>query len=306
MQKHFINTPKDKLTQRKFYSEVEKAIKRTLAYRSIFNYPLNFYQLSTYLITDRRIGNKALRKELKKLEKKGQIKTENNLYTLHGVKNIDWKDRKNSSTSLIDSHKYVFDSLKKIPWIKFIGITGATAAFNAHANDDIDIFIISQRKRLWITRLFTTLILKSLKKYRTDKDPVRKICPNIFIDEDNVEWDKSKQGLYVAHEILMMHPLYDKDNTYFKFIKKNSWVFNYLSNCRMDINTVSIEVKNSNASILINVIEKILMKIQLLYMKRKITEEIATKNIIHFNKNDWSHKVLNDYSNILKKFNFES
>jgi len=48
------------------------------------------------------------------------------------------------------------------------------------------------------------------------------------------------------------------------------------------------------------------MNIQLIYMKRKITEEIATKNMIHFNKNDWSDKVLKDYSNILKKFNFDS
>jgi len=92
MKKHFINTPKDRQTQRKFYSEVEKAIKRTLAYRSIFNYPLNYYQLSTYLITGKKIGNKALRKGLKKLEKKGHIKFENNLYSLSGVKNVNWEE----------------------------------------------------------------------------------------------------------------------------------------------------------------------------------------------------------------------
>jgi len=306
MKKHFINTPKDKQTQRKFYSEVEMAVKRTLAYRSIFNYPLSYFQLSTYLITNKKIGNKALRKGLKKLEKKGQITLENNQYSLNGVKNINWEERKNSSISLIDVHKYVFDSLKKVPWIKFIGITGATAAFNAHDKDDIDIFIISQKNRLWITRLFVTLILKSLRKYRTDKDPIQKICPNIFIDENNMEWDKNKRTLYVAHEILMMHPICDKNNTYFKFIKRNSWIFDHLSNCRMDINTINADLGNSNSSFLINIIERILMNIQLIYMKRKITEEIATKNMIHFNKNDWSDKVLKDYSNILKKFNFDS
>jgi len=149
------------------------------------------------------------------------------------------------------------------------------------------------------------MILKSLNKYRTDKNPIQKICPNIFIDENKMEWDKDKRSLYVAHEILMMHPVCDKQETYFRFVKNNSWIFDHLSNCRMDISNINIELGNSNSGFLVNIIEKILMNVQLMYMRRKITEEIATKNIIHFNKNDWSYKVLKDYSNILKKFNFE-
>ena len=49
--------------------ETAKAIKRTLAYRSIFQYPMSFYQLATFLISSKPVDGKKLKETLNKLVK---------------------------------------------------------------------------------------------------------------------------------------------------------------------------------------------------------------------------------------------
>ena len=41
-----------------------------------------------------------------------------------------------------------------------IAITGSVANYDAEENDDIDLLIVTEKNRLWITRGFVFLILK--------------------------------------------------------------------------------------------------------------------------------------------------
>ena len=49
--------------------ETAKAIKRTLAYRSIFQYPMSLYQISTFLISSKVTDGKKLRESLNNSDK---------------------------------------------------------------------------------------------------------------------------------------------------------------------------------------------------------------------------------------------
>lgn len=284
-------TPRERAKER----AVDLAIKSTLAYSAIFKYPLSYYQLSTLLVKAKKpFEEEFFKKSLRKLCKKGKVQTKNEKYHLTGIKPLSWESRKKNSEELLNSNKHVFKTLSTIPWIKLLCVTGSVAAYNADKEDDVDIFIITQKNRIWITRLFVVLLLKAMNKYRTKANFAGKICPNLYTDETSMQWDHNSRNIYVAHEILMMHPIFNRDNCYFKFMSKNNWVFEFFNNIQMDTKAVETSIKKKPSQV-VDLLEKLAMRYQIDYMKSKQTTEVAKKGLIHFKSNDWSHKILDEY-----------
>lgn len=278
----------------------EKEIIRTLSYRAVFQYPLSFYQLGTFLLCESPRSFDELKDALGKLCDKGTVRTRNGRYFLKNVKPVDWDKKYKTTQKIIESHKKTFKVLSRIPWIRLIAVTGAAAAYNSKLGDDLDIFVITSRNRLWITRFFVVLLLKTMGVYRTDEDPGNKICPNLLISEDAMFWDDEKHNEYIAHEIVMMRPILDRSYTYMRFIKANDWVSKYFGNITINP-PENIETPGIRRGRVINILEPVFMYLQRIYMKKKITTEVATKNIIHFNKNDSGVRILTRYRKLLKK-----
>lgn len=272
-----------------------EAIYNTLSYSAVFNYPLSFHQLCTYLICGEKIKTSELKTELSKLVKEKIVRFGSNRYYLSYIKPTNWYEKAKNTKKLLAENNYIFKILGLVPWIKLLGITGTVAAYNASKSDDIDVFIITQNGRVWVTRFFVVLILKVLGKYRTDAAPKGKICPNIFIDESNIVWNEKAQNLYVAHEILKMIPVINKNDMYFKFIRKNKWVFKHLN--RVFVFGGDYEPKKGGES-LVDLLENILMKYQIWYMRGRKTNEVTSKGFIHFNRVDNTNRILDKYAKI--------
>ena len=165
------------------------AIKKTLAYGAIFKYPMSFYQLSTYLVTKKKFDYDFFNKSLKRLVKKKHIKAKDGKYYLPGVRPVSWNSREKYTKKLLKDSQLGFTLLSTIPWIKMLTVTGATAKNNAVKNDDIDIFIVTEKNRLWITRSFVWAILKIIGKYAFSGERNKKFCCNLFVDETKMEWN---------------------------------------------------------------------------------------------------------------------
>ncbi|HLC93457.1 MAG TPA: hypothetical protein VJG85_00400 [Patescibacteria group bacterium] len=277
-----------------------EAIKNTLSYRSIFKYSLSLFQLRTMMISKEEISDDVFINELDGLVKRGGVKSRSKRYYARGYRPVDWNVRAASSKKLIENSRPALKALNTIPWIKLLCITGSVAAYNADKNADIDVFIVCTKNRLWLTRFFTVVMLKVLGKYRSDTEPAGRICPNIYVDEKNIIWPKNKRNLYVAQEITMMHPIINKDNTYFKFIESNDWIFEYFRNFAIDT-SVTPHPNLNRQSRLVNIAEDVLRRYQVWYMKKRKTNEITEKHLIHFNREDWTEKILGKYSGLIKK-----
>ena len=277
-----------------------EAIKNTLSYRSIFKYSLSLFQLRTMMISKEEISDDVFINELDGLVKRGGVKSRSKRYYARGYRPVDWNVRAASSKKLIENSRPALKALNTIPWIKLLCITGSVAAYNADKNADIDVFIVCTKNRLWLTRFFTVVMLKVLGKYRSDTEPAGRICPNIYVDEKSIIWPKNKRNLYVAQEITMMHPIINKDNTYFKFIESNDWIFEYFRNFAVDT-SVTPHTNLNRQSRLVNIAEDVLRRYQVWYMKKRKTNEITEKHLIHFNREDWTEKILGKYSGLIKK-----
>jgi predicted nucleotidyltransferase len=281
-------------------ADCAKAIINTLGYRSIFKYSLSIYQLYTTLITETEIEPGKLENVLKDLVKKGKVKSRRERYYAPGFRPVGWDIRAKASMEHLEDCQLAFKLLGSIPWVRMVSVTGSVAAFNADKNSDIDVFIVTTRNRIWITRFFTVLYLKIINKYRTDASPEGKICPNIYVDENNMQWPENKRNTYIAQEIVMMHPVVNKDNTYFRFVSANKWVFKYAANFKVDIPHKYTGSKKKQSG-LINSVENFARNMQIYYMKKHITTELTEKGFIHFKRDDWNDKVISKYETLLSK-----
>lgn len=282
-------------------------ILETLIYSDIFGYPLTFEEIHRFLISNKKEEKKNIEKDLPLLKK--IIVEENGFYCFLNKKAIIKKriKREKISKGKIIFAKKIVSYISIIPTIYLIGISGALAMRNSDEKDDVDFFIITKKNTLWITRLLLLLLLQFLGvlRKRNDQNLKNRICLNMLIDETKISLPETKRDLYNAHEVVQMLPIFERNNTYVRFIEANSWISKFLAN---SININQKEKKSSSISIFqhlnifLSIFEWPAKKIQLLYMIRHKTKEIISDHLLAFHPLDYKDMILSLYKERVKKY----
>ena len=114
-------------------------------------------------------------------------------------------------------------------------------------------------------------------------------------------WPIEKRNICIAHDVVLMQPIVNKNNTYLRFLHANSWVFDYFGNMQPDFGK-KMRTKKHHDNLLFNFLDNTAMVLQRIYMKKKKTSELTSKHMIHFNKNDSVPEILKKYKNISESF----
>jgi hypothetical protein len=192
---------------------------------------------------------------------------------------------------------------------------------NAKVDDDIDLFIITAKNRLWTARLvavFLSIVL-GLKRPRGVKRAPNRICLNLFFDLADLAVPKQKRSEFVAHEVLQMKPLVDKDNTYILFLQVNRWVYRFFPNGEMlslklkvitrsvipprgKSSKLNLKIKNLKFSSFFNFIsdffELIFKKIQFYLIKKHRTNELITDTQLWFHPEDFEKHLTSNIKHL--------
>lgn len=273
-----------------------KSVIDTLSYFDFFDYPLTSQEIWQFTKT-------KTKKEFYAFLKKTDIDSFKSFYFLDNRKEIVNKriEKEKISNKKLNKAKKIIKKLSLIPTVDFIGISGSLAMKNSSLDDDIDIFVICQNNLVWFTRLILVIYLMFLKVYRKkhEKDPKDKICLNLIIGEKNTAFLKKRQNLYIAHEIVQLIPIFQRENAYLDFINKNRWILIFLPNCLHRIESYKIPFNKEKG--LINYfqikifhilgIEKIAKILQWNYMKKDVTLETVEDNFLAFHPINFEKKV---------------
>lgn len=274
-------------------------ISKTLCYADIFDYPLTRQELFHFLISKEKISKKDLFRILD-LSIPG-VDQLGSYYFLNGKKNLvaERKKRGIESKKKMEKARRIVWLLSFIPSIKFIGLSGSLAMNNCRKNDDIDLFIITSRRRLWTTRLLALALLMFFGE-RRERNTILgkdKICLNMLLSEDSIEISKNSRNLFAAHEVVQVKPLLNKDNTYEKFLHVNKWTRLFLPNATSYSLTVFSHTQSniSFTNLLFDAMEVAFFVMQYLYMRPRITSEVVSKSVARFHPRDMKGYVLSLY-----------
>ncbi len=293
---------------------MEKAILKTLIYADLFEYPLKAWEIHKWLV-GKKSSMIEVEKELIKLIKSKKIQTKKELYFLKRKEKLVAKRIRSQKvvSSFLRKVKLVSYLLRIIPTVKLIGVSGGLALDNVSKKDDIDLFIITKAGTLWFTRLMVlgVLDLISLRRKRSSskREAAGKICVNILLDENNLE--QKFKDIYIAHEILQMKILYQKDNVYSKFLEDNLWVFEFLPNWASSVRVQGTRERVQGTgdrvqSILLKILEQGAKRLQLKIMGAPEGLERIQEGSLYFLPEDYRNWVLKAYVKKLKRLSLAS
>ena len=243
--------------------ELEEAIVRAIAFFDLFSYPLTIFEIWKYLDVNAELSE--VMEILKNITRRGSTPTEgvepllglgekNGFYFLIGREEIikERMARYNYTDKKFKRAVWVAKIFKFVPWIKTIAIGNIIGAHNLKKESDIDFFIITEKKRIWLSRFFCVLIIKILGLRPNREKTQDKICLSFFISEEamnlkglmlkNSSLDcrvppaggtrngRGGRDIYFIYWLGGLAPIYDKDNTFAEFANKNDWLKDYLPN----------------------------------------------------------------------------
>ena len=194
---------------------------KPLLYFSLFQYPLTEAEIFAFSEVS---SKEQVNKELEKLVKEQVIYKIDDFYLFENDKSLVKRRLSGNQMAKDIQNKAnkVSKLISKFPYVEGVGISGSLSKGYYDDDGDIDFFIITTPKRLWIARTFLIfykkIFLLNSKKY---------FCVNYFISTNALEIDEKNR--FTATELTTMLPMYG-NGSFHSFYEQNKWVNSFLPN----------------------------------------------------------------------------
>jgi len=207
-------------------AELKEAIIRVIVFFDLFDHPLTAYEIW------RRLKKKwSLAEILDFLSKEighsaATLSQKNGFYFL--------TDREEIVTVRQKRHNYGAKKLRIArrfarvfslwPYVKMIALANSLGQYNLRAESDIDFFIISAPRRVWLARLYCTGLAKLLKRRPDATNKKDKICLSFYAAADHLCLDDLRlqgEDPYFDYWRQSLVLLYNKDGIYERFLAAN-------------------------------------------------------------------------------------
>lgn len=209
------------------YDPLVTSIIHTLCYFDLFDYPLKRDEIFSFMQRN-HITRKEVEVQLAELTVDGSVFSFDGFYSLrNNVALVDRRKKGNTEAlkwlPLAEKQAILIQSF---PFVRAVMASGSLSKGYMDENCDLDFFIITEHKRLWIARMllviYKRLFLKGSHKY---------FCVNYFVDNHNLTIEE--RNIFTATELSTLIPL--TGNGYFKkLIESNLWVSDLLPNYEMN------------------------------------------------------------------------
>jgi hypothetical protein len=200
-----------------------KDILGPLVFLDLFDFPLTAYEIWRYL--GRRGSFAALSLILEKLPPE-IVSHKDGFYFLSGRDNIVEirKIRYNYSCAKIKIAKRFARAFALLPFVKTIAVANFIGDHNLRQEGDIDFFIITSARRIWLSRLFCAGLAKLLNSRPTAKNKRDKICLSFYISQEHLDIRNLSLGdddPYFYYWLRGLLPIYNADDFYSRFLAAN-------------------------------------------------------------------------------------
>jgi hypothetical protein len=196
---------------------LEQHILATINLAHDFKSAFSREQVYTYLRVPSSLSH--FNRHLNTLKVKGRVREFDGRLYAQDVRE-QFRDGRRWSHGLFSRYRSNLKMLTRIPWVKYIGLTGANAFESCQQHDDLDLFIVTQRKRLWIAYLTIVIISKLTRKRDI-------LCVNYLVDEDNLSI--ARKTYFTGVQLVQMIPMYSPEVKQ-KLLEHNPWVYRELPN----------------------------------------------------------------------------
>lgn len=235
------------------------------------------------------------------------IERENALFTRELLR--EYRQKQRWSRDLFRNNRRYLALLAKMPFVKYMALTGANAFESCQREDDVDLFIITRKNRLWLCYVLLVVLCKLLNKRDI-------LCINYLVDETNLQFQQ--QDYFTAVQVMHMIPLVGSEMGD-AIIANNRWMFDYLPNAvpalfqngfyRLENGDNRVKKRGSGLSILTKlnrlIYQKYVQRLQKKYPEAFGKSIVLSEGVAKLNRID-HHDIYDDiYAEIYRKLAME-
>ena len=275
---------------------------KTILYFSIFNYPVTKEEIFEF---SNSANDESLKRELDSLIQEKVIYKIGDYYLKSNNPELVEKRLKGNAMAeaVMPKALKMANKISSFPYVRGVAISGGLSKGYFDEDGDVDYFIITSHKRLWIARtllvLYKKVFLLNSKKY---------FCVNYFISEKHLTI--AEKNKFTATELVTLLPTHGK-SLFNSFFAENKWVKSYFPNKKLFDNLNEVEtIKNKGPKKFLeivfntrlgNLVEKLFRRITINKWKSKFGEldreefEVAmksTESVSKHHPNNFQKKVI--------------
>lgn len=191
------------------------------------------------------------------------------------------------------AEKYI-GYLRFIPGLQMVAVVNSLSMYATHKDSDIDLFIITEKNRLWIVRVLVTFIFFLFWVWRKGEDIAENFCLSFFITEDALGLKKIalEEDIYLYNWIYHLKPILVRGDIYDRFLSANPWVEISLIQKKENIRFLTYSLPLKNSLSFWNIFELLLRffgerkSLQSYYNLASPMGIIIEKDILKFHNND--------------------
>jgi hypothetical protein len=218
--------------------QIEEAALFTISYFDLFDYPPRTREVHR-LLFNQESSLRETGQALDKLKKRGRAENRGDIWYLAGRSSLIKKRAvKERASQRLRKKLKLFGWIFKItPYLRTVAICNSLSFNNAGLNSDIDLFVITRRNRLWISRLISVglALILGLKKARYRKIDPGKFCLSFYLSEGELSLRSiaQKTDPHLLFWIALLDPLYNQ-GLFGKFLEANHWALAHFPNLKIN------------------------------------------------------------------------
>lgn len=228
---------------------LQKAIVEAIAFFDMFDCPLTLMEVWKFIRMECGLT------DVQEILSSGimiEVGEKNGYYFLAGREGIynTRMQRYNFAVRKLKRTLLIARIFKLVPWIKMIAVGNMMGANNLRDQSDIDLLVVTEKKRIWLTRLLTVAITAALRMRPQPDNNRDKICLSFFVSENALDLEKlmlkDALDIYFIYWMANLVPVYDADNVFNRLIEENRWLKERLPNWQAYI---PIQRRNAGAGL---------------------------------------------------------
>ncbi|HAN32477.1 MAG TPA: hypothetical protein DCQ06_12850 [Myxococcales bacterium] len=204
-------------------SALSVAILRAVLYADLFDFPIGAAEIQQQLVLQPATEDQV-RAQLHSCSWLAQrVQASGQLYHLNGRQRLLSRriSQERATDALIDKHRAVLRTLKGLPYVRMVAFSGGTSRKNSVNEEDLDLFIITEKRRVWVVYALMVLVSRALGCREA-------LCANYLVDHENVTVPDGGD-LFTGHELVALVPI--EGAHWLQHMKTNNpWVSTLLPN----------------------------------------------------------------------------
>ncbi|MFA6550094.1 MAG: hypothetical protein WCT36_01930 [Candidatus Gracilibacteria bacterium] len=206
---------------------IREAIMKSIIFFDLFDFPLTFEEISKYVL-GMRVDEQHIRMYLKDSK---MLSEKNGFYFVRGREHIADLRQSNAKCAIklwnkVFRYSWVF---KMVPFIKMVAVCNSLSYMDVNKKSDIDLFVTTDKNRLFTARFLLSAILYLLGVKRHDHKVAGRFCLSFFVTENSLDMEQvalKPYDIYLAFWAMSLTPVFG-EKTYNEFVEKNSWTKRY-------------------------------------------------------------------------------